>query len=223
MKSPQPAKSRPQRIVHDGRFVRLEPLDAKRHGPDLWRAVAGHDHIWTWMAYGPFADEAAFMAWLETRPALDDPLSFAVVDKASGQAKGIVTLMRIDQPNGAIEIGNILYSPAMQRRPEATEAVYLMARHSIEELGYRRFEWKCDDGNAPSKSAALRFGFAFEGLFRQHMIIKGRNRDTAWFSIVDHEWPARRKAFDAWLAADNFDAQGQQRVSLSSMMGLGSS
>lgn len=217
MTAPKPAMSRPQRIVHEGRFVRLEPLDPKRHGADLWRAVAGHDAIWTWMAYGPFADEAAFMAWLDTRVPLDDPLSFAVVDKASGQALGIVTLMRIDQPNGAIEIGNILYAPAMQKTPLATEAVYLMARHAFEDLGYRRFEWKCDDGNAPSKKAAKRFGFTFEGLFRQHMIVKGKNRNTAWFSIVDHEWPARRKAFDTWLAAENFDTQGRQRASLAAL------
>lgn len=219
MTDPKPAKGRPQRIVHDGRFVRLEPLDVARHGADLWRAVAGHDHIWTWMSYGPFADEAAFRSWLETRVPLEDPLSFAVVDRASGRALGITTLMRIDQPNGVIEIGNILYAPDMQKTPLATEAVYLLARHSFEDLGNRRFEWKCDDGNAPSKRAATRFGFSYEGLFRQHMIIKGRNRDTAWFSIVDHEWPARRKAFDAWLTAENFDADGRQRAPLASFMG----
>ena len=148
------------------------------------------------------------------------PLFFAIVDKASGRALGYQSLMRIDPANGVIEVGNILYTPALQRTIGATEAQYLFAQYIFGELGYRRHEWKCNALNAPSRRAALRFGFAFEGVFRQHMIVKGRNRDTAWYSIIDADWPARRAGFERWLAPDNFDAQGRQKTNLAACMRL---
>jgi len=214
--APKGARGLPERRVLEGRFGRLEPLDEARHGAGLWQAVAGADAMWTYLAYGPFADEASFRAWLRERQALADPLYYAVVG-GSGQALGCVTLMRIDQPNGAIETGHIFFSPSLQKTPLATEAIFLQARHVFDDLGYRRFEWKCDNANEPSRRAAKRFGFVFEGLFRQHMINRGRNRDTAWFSIIDGEWPARKRAFERFLAPGNFDAEGRQKESLSAL------
>jgi RimJ/RimL family protein N-acetyltransferase len=219
--APKGARGLPRRRVLDGRFGRLEPLDEGKHGASLWDAVKGHDAIWNYLPYGPFPDEASFRAWLKERQALADPLYYAVVDKGTGRALGCVTLMRIDQPNGVIETGHIFFSPAMQRTPLATEAVFLEAKYAFDELGNRRFEWKCDNANEPSRRAARRFGFVFEGLFRQHMIIKGRNRDTAWFSIIDGEWPARKLAFERFLAPENFDAEGKQKLSLSSLNRVG--
>lgn len=216
MTEPRPARA-PERVVLEGRFARLEPLDPDRHGRDLWREVVGHDRIWDYMAYGPFGSEAEFLAWLKTRAKLGDPLHFAVLDRATGRALGWATLMEIRPAHGVIEIGNILFSPALQKTRVATEAIFLLMTHAFEDLGNRRFEWKCDDRNAPSKRAAGRFGFTFEGLFRQHMIIKGRNRDTAWFSILDREWPDVKRAFAAWLAPDNFDADGRQRAGLAAI------
>jgi RimJ/RimL family protein N-acetyltransferase len=221
MTMPQPARGLPRCEAMEGRFARLEPLDEARHGASLWQAVNGADAIWTYLAYGPWRDEASFRAWLQERQALTDPLYFAVVEKASGKAQGCVTLMRFDQPNGVIETGHIFFAPSMQRTPTASEAIYLLARHVFDDLGYRRFEWKCDEGNRRSRHAALRFGFAFEGVFRQHMIVKGHNRDTAWFSMLDSEWPKRKAAFEAWLAPGNFDGSGYQRQSLSALNGVG--
>ena len=200
-----------------GRFVELEPLCPTRHAPDLWQAARGADAIWDYMGDGPYPDEAAFTASIATKAASDDPLFWAIRDKASGKAVGYATLMRIDAANRVIEVGNILYTPALQRRPGATETMYLMARRVFDELGYRRYEWKCNALNAPSRAAALRLGFTYEGLFRQHMIIKGRNRDTAWFSITDGEWPERRAAFERWLSPDNFDAEGRQKSALAAL------
>ena len=214
---PKGARGFPERRVLEGRFGRLEPLDVARHAESLWQAVKGADAMWTYLAYGPFTEEASFRAWLRGRQVLTDPLYYAVVDGRSGRALGCVTLMRIDQQNGVIETGHIFFSPALQRTPLATEAVFLEGRHVFDDLGYRRFEWKCDNANEPSRRAAGRFGFVFEGVFRQHLIVKGRNRDTAWFSIIDREWPARREAFERFLSPDNFDAQGRQKVSLSSL------
>jgi RimJ/RimL family protein N-acetyltransferase len=208
----RPAR-RPEPVTLTGRFGAVVRLDAARHGEALWQALQGHDHVWTYMAYGPFADRFEFLAWLAERPALADPYSYAVVD-ISGRALGIVTLMSIRPEMRVIEVGNILLSPALQRTPLATEAQYLVARYAVETLGYRRYEWKCDALNAPSRRAALRFGFAFEGIFRSHMIVKGRSRDTAWFAFTDAEWPARKAAFERWLAPDNFDAEGRQKTSL---------
>jgi RimJ/RimL family protein N-acetyltransferase len=217
--SPKPARGVPERRVLQGRFGRLEPLDDVKHGESLWRAVEGADPMWHYLPYGPWQEEASFRAWLKERQGLADPLYYAVVDNKSGRALGCVTLMRIDQPNGCIETGHIFYSPALQKTPLATEAIFLEAKHVFDDLGYRRFEWKCDNANEPSRRAARRFGFVFEGVFRQHLIVKGRNRDTAWFSIIDGEWPARKQAFERFLSAKNFDAEGRQKESLSSLNG----
>jgi RimJ/RimL family protein N-acetyltransferase len=199
----------------EGRYGRVERL-AQHHDAALWNGVKGHDQIWTYMSYGPLADFAAFSKWLASRLTLDDPYSYAIVDR-SGQAVGIATLMEIRPAMRVIEVGHIVYSPALQRTPLGTEAQYLLARYAFETLGYRRYEWKCNALNASSRRAALRYGFAFEGILRQHMIAKGRNRDTAYFSMLDSEWPARKAAFERWLAPGNFDADGKQRVSLSEL------
>jgi RimJ/RimL family protein N-acetyltransferase len=199
----------------EGRHGRVERL-AQHHDAALWNGVKGHGQIWTYMSYGPLADFAAFSKWLASRLTLDDPYSYAIVDR-SGQAVGIATLMEIRPAMRVIEVGHIVYSPALQRTPLGTEAQYLLARYVFETLGYRRYEWKCNALNAPSHRAALRYGFAFEGILRQHMIAKGRNRDTAYFSMLDSEWPARKAAFEQWLAPGNFDADGKQRVSLSEL------
>lgn len=205
---------RPGPVVLEGRYGRVERLDPARHGAALWENVRDHDGVWTYMsAYGPFANEAAFMDWLASRVPLEDPYSYAIVEP-NGRAVGISTLMEIRPPMRCIEVGHIVYSPALQRTPLGTEAQYLLARYAFETLGYRRYEWKCNALNAPSRRAALRYGFTFEGIARQHMIAKGRNRDTAWFSMLDTEWPARRAAFEAWLSPDNFDREGRQRRSL---------
>lgn len=204
----------PRRAPLEGETVRLEPLDPSRHGDDLFRATAGADSTWEYLPYGPFAGREDFIAWLERRAPLDDPLTFTIVDKEARAARGLASLMRMDPSNGVIEIGHIWLSPALQRTRQATEAIFLMARYAFEELGNRRFEWKCDAANEPSRRAAERFGFVFEGVFRQHMVVKDRNRDTAWYSITDSEWPARRAAFEAWLSPDNFDSSGRQLRSL---------
>lgn len=210
---PAPAP-RPGPVALQGRFGSVERLNPTRHGPDLWDAFKGHDRIWTYMsAYGPFADAREFGAWLASREPLDDPYCYTVVD-ALGRAVGISALMEIRLPHRSIEVGHIVYAPALQRTPLATEAQYLLARYVFETLGYRRYEWKCNALNAASRRAALRFGFTFEGILRQHMIAKGRNRDTAYFSMLDTEWPARKAAFERWLAPENFDAHGRQKKRL---------
>jgi RimJ/RimL family protein N-acetyltransferase len=163
---------------------------------------------------GPFADLSSYRAWLDQVAKGNDPLFHAIIDKSSGKPVGVATFMRIDPPNGVIEVGNINYSPLLQRKPAATEAMYLMMVRVFDELGYRRYEWKCDSLNAPSRAAALRLGFRYEGLFRQAVVYKGRNRDTAWFSIIDSEWPALKRAYQQWLAPENFDARGQQKRKL---------
>jgi RimJ/RimL family protein N-acetyltransferase len=205
---------RPEPVVFDGRFARAEKLDAARHADDLWQAVKDDDRLWTYMAYGPFPDRASFDRWFEERVVSLDPYAYAVIDKASGKAVGSVTLMEIRPAARVIEIGSIVYAPALQRTAAGTEVQYLMARYVFETLGYRRYEWKCHDLNAKSKRAAERFGFIYEGTFRQHMIVKGRNRDTAWFSMLDSEWPAIRAAYERWLAPDNFDTAGRQKARL---------
>jgi RimJ/RimL family protein N-acetyltransferase len=204
----------PDRLPIEGEIVRLEALDPDRHAAQLFRASAGADSIWNYLAYGPFQDQVVFTTWLRDRAASHDPMFYAVVDRAAGDARGMASFMRIDLENRVIEIGHIWFAPALQRTRQATEAIYLMARHAFDDLGNRRLEWKCDALNAASRRAAERFGFTFEGVFRQHMIIKGRNRDTAWFSIIDGEWPLRRAAFEAWLAHSNFDSSGAQLRSL---------
>ena len=209
-------RQKPERVVLDGLYARLEPLDTERHGKELFSVsqVPDADDKFRWLAENPVDDEAAFLAWVKKSEASEDPLYFAVVDKASGKVAGRQTYMRIDTQNGVIEIGNIYRGPLIARKRAATEALYLFMRHAFADLGYRRFEWKCNNDNEPSKRAALRFGFTFEGVFRQHLIVKGLNRDTAWFSIIDKEWPALEKAYEAWLAPENFDADGQQRRKL---------
>ena len=206
----------PQPVVLTGRFGRVEKL-AARHAADLWEAAKGDDTLWSYMGYGPFADEAVFLAWVPERAVLADPYAYAVID-AAGCAVGIATLMEIRPAMRVIEVGHIVYTPALQRTPLATEAQYLLARYVFDKLGYRRYEWKCNALNAPSRRAAERFGFTFEGVFRQHLIVKGRNRDTAWFSMLDGEWPARKAAFERWLAPENFDGAGRQKTSLSALM-----
>jgi RimJ/RimL family protein N-acetyltransferase len=208
----------PRRESMPGRTVRLEPLDASRHAASLWRAVRGHDEVWQWLFDGPYADESDFTAALERKQSAMDQIFYAIVPAGAGQAAGFASYLRMEPAHGVIEVGNILMSPALQRTTAATEAMYLMARHVFDDLGYRRYEWKCNALNEPSRRAAQRFGFTFEGVFRQHMVIKGRNRDTAWFSLLDNEWPARRAAFDAWLDPDNFDAGGRQRRPLATFM-----
>jgi RimJ/RimL family protein N-acetyltransferase len=204
---------RPERTPLEGRYVRLEPLDPARHGDDLYRSAGEEAERFRYLPDEAPQERAAFDAWLAKVAASPDPLFFAVIDKATGRAEGRQTLMRIDPANGVIEIGNILWGPAIARSRVTTEALYLFARLAFD-LGYRRFEWKCNDANEPSKRAALRFGFSPEGVFRQHMVVKGQNRDTAWFSILDREWPAIDRAFVAWLDPANFDAEGRQKMAL---------
>jgi RimJ/RimL family protein N-acetyltransferase len=209
----KPAR-RPERAPLVGETVRLEPVDTERHAADLFTSSKDAPALWDYLAYGPFPNQQVFTKWLKQRAASDDPLFYAVVDHDSGTAHGMASLMRIDPENGVIETGHIWFAPVLQRTRQATEAIYLLGRHSFDDLGYRRFEWKCDALNQPSRRAAERFGFVFEGVFRQHMVIKDRNRDTAWFSILDVEWPVVRAAFETWLAPENFDGEGRQRKSL---------
>lgn len=208
---------RPGPIRLAGRHVDIVPFDLATHGPALFAASHGPEKeaIWAYLPNGPYADYDAFAAYYDPASRRDDPLMFAIIDKASGVAVGHATYLRIDPANRTIEVGHILYTPALMRTPAGTEAMYLMAGHVFETLGYRRYEWKCNALNAPSRRAAERYGFRFEGLFRHHMIVKGRNRDTAWFSILSEEWPQIAVAMEAWLAPENFDGEGRQHVSLS--------
>ncbi len=207
---------RPGPVTLKGRYGRLEKLKAG-HADDLWAAFAGHDQVWTYIAAdGPFATAAEFVPFIAKRAAADDPYAYAIVDQ-SDRAVGYLTLMRIVPEMRVIEVGHVLYSPALQRTPLGTETQYLLARYVFETLGYRRYEWKCDALNAPSWRAALRYGFVYEGTFRQYMIAKGRNRDNAWFSMLDSEWPARKRSFELWLAPENFDREGRQKVSLAAL------
>jgi RimJ/RimL family protein N-acetyltransferase len=173
--------------------------------------------LWTYLAYGPFADQGAFEVWLGERARSEDPLFFAVIEQGSGKASGMASYLNIVPAMGCIEIGHIWFAPPLQRTRAATEAIYLMMRHVFDDLGYRRLEWKCNALNQASMRAARRFGFTYEGTFRQHMVVKGRNRDTAWFALLDREWPAVRAAFERWLAPENFDAAGIQRISLAAL------
>ncbi len=208
---------RPQPTTLDGRAVSIVPLDPVAHADALFKGACGEENerLWLYLFEGPFATRAAFDNHLQQKTRSEDPLFFAILDKASGDAVGHAAYMRVEPAHRVIEVGSILFTPRLQRTIGATEAMYLMARHVFEDLGYRRYEWKCNALNAPSRSAALRLGFTFEGIFRQHMIIKGRNRDTAWFSMLDSEWPQRKAAFERWLAPENFDENGRQSVSLS--------
>ena len=209
------ARPRPPRTPMAGDHCRLEPLDPGRHAADLFEANADdrEARMWAYLGYGPFATLADYRAWMEATCLGDDPRFHAVIDR-SGRAVGIASYLRIEPAMGVIEVGHIAWSPRLQRRPAATEAMVLMMARVFDELGYRRYEWKCDALNAPSRHAAQRLGFRFEGIFHQHMIYKGRNRDTAWYSIVDGEWPRLRRAYRDWLAPANFDGEGRQIRSL---------
>ncbi len=209
-------RPRPAAIALEGRWCRLERLDPARHGDSLYAAslAPGVEERFRYLFEPPPADRAAFEAWCGGAASGEDPLFYAVVDPATGRAEGRQALMRITPEHGVIEIGSILWGPKIARTRVATEALYLFAAHAFDTLGYRRFEWKCDALNAPSRRAALRFGFSFEGVFRQHMVVKGRNRDTAWFAIIDAEWPALRAGYERWLDPQNFEANGRQKLSL---------
>jgi RimJ/RimL family protein N-acetyltransferase len=211
---------RPARTALEGRFCRVEPLEVARHARDLHDAnsLDPEGRMWTYLFSGPFASLEEYRAWLEPRPASEDPLFFAFMDKARRQAVGTGAYLRIDPANGVMEVGHLAFSPLMQRTPVATEAMHLMMRHAFE-LGYRRYEWKCDALNAASRRAAERLGFTFEGIFRQAIVYKDRSRDTAWYSIIDREWPALDAAFREWLDPSNFDADGRQRTSLAALLG----
>jgi RimJ/RimL family protein N-acetyltransferase len=202
---------KPERNALDGLYVRLEPLDPEKHATELYEAASapGADERFRYLYEMPPSDLDDLKHWTEKASATTDPLMFAVIDKKTGRAEGRQSFMRIDTGNGVIEIGNIMWGPAIARTRVATEALFLFADYAFG-LGYRRFEWKCNDLNLPSKRAAERFGFRFEGVFRQHLVVKGLNRDTAWFSILDSEWPQLRPAYERWLSADNFDAAGNQ-------------
>lgn len=205
-----------------GRYVVLEPLSAERNASDLWSGLKGHDEVWAYLADGPYASEAEMRQALGAKETGSAAVFLAIVPRTSAKAEGYASYMRMDPANGVIEVGNILMAPSLQRTTAATEAMYLMARHIFEDLGYRRYEWKCNADNEPSRRAALRYGFTFEGIFRQHMVVKTRNRDTAWFSMLDSEWPARKMAFEAWLDPANFGVDGKQIRSLKQLSGCGS-
>src|SRR5262245_26799351 len=208
----------PPREPMEGRVCRLEPLDLGRHAAALFEADSADSdgRSWTYLAYGPFADFPSYRAWLSANCLGDDPLFFAIIDATDGKPAGVASYLRITPAAGSIEVGHIHYAPRLQRRPAATEAMYLMM-HRAFESGYRRYEWKCDALNAASRAAAQRLGLSFEGIFRQATVYKGRNRDTAWYAAIDTEWPALRRAFLTWLAPDNFDSTGRQRTRLSDL------
>ncbi len=211
------APESPARIPMQGRFCQLEPLNPQQHGFALYQSNQRDpdDRAWTYLPYGPFSDDTMYMEWLEQQAAAHDPLFFAIVD-GSGQAVGLASYLRIDAAMGVIEVGHLKFSSALQRTPAATEAMYLMMQNVFNQ-GYRRYEWKCDALNLPSRRAAERLGFRFEGIFRQARIVKGRNRDTAWFSITDAEWPVLQAGFQRWLAPENFDEHGRQRHGLAEL------
>ncbi|MCV2880461.1 GNAT family N-acetyltransferase [Actibacterium sp. XHP0104] len=211
--TPPPA---PDLDVIGGRIVRLERLRADAHAADLYAAYQGHHDLWDYMPIGPFLSFDDFRAWVQQAEAGRDPLLYAIVDQASGRAVGQASFLRIAPAAGSIEVGFICFSPELKRAPAATEAMYLMMRWAFD-AGYRRYEWKCDALNRPSRRAAQRLGFSYEGIFRQAVVVKGRNRDTAWFAMIDKEWPALRLAFETWLAPENFDAGGRQIQRLSDL------
>ncbi|WEM44213.1 GNAT family protein (plasmid) [Photobacterium sp. DA100] len=213
----------PEPVTLSGHFTRLEPLSPNLHGNDLFAAFsADHENrMWTYMFMGPFDNKESFFDWLTPLEHSRDPLFFAIIDPTTGQAVGIASYMRIVPQMGVIEIGNFLFSSKLQKTPAATEAIHLMLKHAFETLGYRRCEWKCDSLNHPSRRAAERLGFIYEGLFRQAIVYNGRNRDTTWYAIIDRDWPTVERAHQAWLSADNFDENGQQKVRLAELLDMG--
>ena len=211
-------RPRPGRVALEGFYCRLEPLDAQRHGEDLFAAstAPGVEERFRYLTPPPY-DREGFQQWTANAAASEDPLFFAVIDKASGRCEGRQALMRVTPEHGVIEVGNVMWGPAISRTRVATEALFLHGRYVFDTLGYRRFEWKCNSRNERSRRAAVRFGFVYEGTFRQHMIQNGLSRDSAWFAMLDGEWPALRKRFERWLEPGNFDAQGRQKVRLEDM------
>jgi RimJ/RimL family protein N-acetyltransferase len=214
--SPRPL---PPRTAIEGRFCRVEPLDCDRHAADLYAAnrLDAEGRNWTYLPHWPFDDFEAYHASLAAALAREKALAHAIVARGSGRAVGVASYLAIEPQHGTIEVGAVNYSPLLQKRPAATEAMYLLMRRVFDELGYRRYEWKCDSLNAASRAAAERLGFRYEGLFRQAMVYKGRNRDTAWFSVIDSEWPALKAGFERWLDPANFDAEGRQHAPLASL------
>jgi len=210
---------RPSDAPMAGRYCRLERLSA-RHAADLHEAncLDPDGRMWTYLPYGPFESQTAYGAWIDSYCMAADPMFFAIVDLTTGKAVGVASYLRIDPANGCIEVGHLAFSPKLQRTPAATEAMFLMMER-VYDAGYRRYEWKCNALNAPSRASAMRLGFSFEGVFRQATIAKGRTRDTAWYASIDAEWPALKVAFQTWLAPANFDARGAQRVSLRTLTG----
>jgi RimJ/RimL family protein N-acetyltransferase len=209
----------PAGLTLEGKRIRLEPLEADDHAADLFAAFSGHDALWDYMPYGPFSSASAYHRWVKDHQGRNDPVFFTLRDTSTGHALGVTSYLRISPEAGSIEVGHICLSPALQRTPAATEAMYLMMDWAFT-AGYRRYEWKCNALNLPSRHAAQRLGFSYEGVFRNHAVIKGRNRDTAWFSVINSEWPALREAFAAWLSPANFDAAGRQRERLSDLSRL---
>lgn len=218
--SPLPPAVYPDRISLSGRYAQVEPLDPASQAEELWVATqTGHEveRIWDYMGSGPFADSRTFRNWLDSCTTTTDPLFFALRDGRDGKAAGMASYLNVRPGDGVIEIGHIWLAQSLQRTRAATEALYLMMKHAMDDLGYRRLEWKCNALNTPSRRAAARFGFAYDGTFHRHMVVKGHNRDTAWFSILADEWPAIRANFETWLDPANFDENGQQIVSLSGL------
>ena len=214
--TPPPA---PEGVTLEGRFVRLERMDPDTHAADLHRAYSGHDALWDFMPYGPFLSAAGYHRWAKDAASGGDPLFHVLRDAVTGRAGGVASYLRIAPEAGSIEVGHICIAPELSRSPATTEAMFLMMDWAFSN-GYRRYEWKCNALNLPSRRAAQRLGFSYEGIFRQHLMSKGRNRDTAWFAVIDAEWPALREAFAAWLAPANFDSNGRQREKLSDLTGL---
>ncbi len=207
----------PQKIY--GQYVEMELLSAQKHAADLFQSFRGHDDVWDYMPSGPFSSSAQFYQWVSEMTSEDDPLFYAILNLTSGKWEGLASFLRIQPSAGSIEVGYISFSPALQQKTAATEAMFLMMRW-VFETGYRRYEWKCNALNMPSRRTAQRLGFSYEGIFRQATVVKGRNRDTAWFAIIDKEWPALKEAYDVWLSPRNFGQSGQQKVRLGNLTGL---
>ena len=213
-------KELPSRQPMNGSYCRIEPLNAEVHAKELFEAYSADrtGELWTYLSPDPFETFERFKEWAEKSARTEDPLFHAIVDKSTGKAVGMAAYLRIVPQHGVIEVGHITYSPALQRTSSATEAMFLMMKRVFSELAYRRYEWKCDALNLPSRQAAERYGFTYDGLFKQALVHKGRNRDTAWYSILDRDWPQIEEAYEAWLDPDNFDAEGMQRQRLADLM-----
>lgn len=209
---------RPDGAPLAGRYARVEPLEADRHAAALYRAYSADDAVWDYLPYGPFASATDYHAWVRQATDGTDPLFYAITDRDTGQIGGVASYLRIMPESGSIEVGHINFAPALQRSRAATEAIFLMMEWAFQ-AGYRRFEWKCDALNRPSRRAAQRLGLSYEGIFRQATVVKGRNRDTAWFAAIDAEWPALKRAFGQWLEPSNFDGHGHQRLPLGALTG----